>query len=66
MSVARTIDLASPPSPSAGSAKRSGNAARAVLVAAIVASVLALLASAARFSGGTVAGYPDATQQWTD
>lgn len=66
MTLARTIDLASRPSPSSGSAERSGNAARAVLVAAITALVLGLLGSAAYFWGGTVDGYPDPTQQWTD
>lgn len=66
MTVARTIDLPSRSLPSSGSAERSGNAARAALVASIAALMLALLGSAAHFWGGTIDGYPDSTQQWTD
>lgn len=66
MTVARTIALPSRPSPSSGAAERPGNAARAVLVATITALVLAVVGSAAYSWGGTVDGYPDSTQQWTD
>lgn len=65
MTVARTIDLPSRPSPSSGSAERFGNAARAVLVAAITALVLALMSSAAYSWGGIADGNPD-PMQWTD
>ena len=66
MTVARNIALPSHASPSSRSAERSGNAARAVLVAAVTALVLALLGPAAHFWSGSVDGYPDTTQQWTD
>ncbi len=65
MPVARTIDLPSRHSPSAGSAERSGTVVRALLLAAIAALALALVGYA--YSGiGTGDGYPDPTQQWTD
>jgi hypothetical protein len=65
MPVARTIDLPPRHSRSTGSAKRSGTAIRALLLAAMAALVLALLGYA--YSGtGTGYGYPDPTQQWTD
>lgn len=63
MSVARTVDLPSRPSPSSGSAERSGNAARAVLLAVITALVLALLGAA--YLGGTGESFADPAL-WTD
>ena len=66
MTVARTIDLPSRPSLSSGSAERSGNTARALLLAAVTALVLALLVlGAAYFGTGTGDSIPDPTL-WTD
>ena len=65
MPVASTIDLPSRQSLSSGSAERSGTAARAALLAAIIALALALL-GCAYFGARTADGYPDPTQQWTD
>lgn len=65
MTVARSMELLSRPSSSSGSAERSGNAARGVLLVAIAALVLAMLGPAAHV-WGSIDGYPDTTQQWTD
>ncbi len=65
MPVARTIDLPSSQSLSPGSAKRSGTTARAILLAAVIAFLLALL-GCAYFGARNTDGYPDPTQQWTD
>ena len=65
MPVARTIDLPSHQSLSPGSAERSSTTARAMLLAAIIALVVALL-GCAYFGTRNIDGYPDPTQQWTD
>lgn len=64
MTVAHTIDRRSRPSPSSGSAERSSNAARAVLLAVITALVLALI-GAAYLGAGTGESFADPTL-WTD
>jgi hypothetical protein len=67
MPAARTIDLPSRPSPSSGSAVRSGATVRAALLAAVAALTLGLLGAAYAFFGaGAGDDYPDPTQQWTD
>jgi hypothetical protein len=65
MSVAPTIDLPYRRS-SSRSAKRSGTAVGAVLIAAVVLLTPALLAGAYAYFAGAGDGFPDPTQQWTD
>lgn len=68
MSIARTFDLPSHPSPPSGAAERSGaTRSRAVVIAVALALGAALLGGAyAYFGVGAGDGFPDATQQWTD
>jgi hypothetical protein len=65
MPAARTFDLPSCPPASPRSAELSGTAARAAVVAVIVALAAALLGGEYLATRG-LEGYPDSTQQWTD
>jgi hypothetical protein len=64
MTVARTLHLPRPSS-SSGIPARLGDAARALLVAAVTALMLVGMGSAAYSWGGLAGGNPDPTQ-WTD